>query len=290
MHRVFLLLLAIAALAPPRATEPTMLRVERSSADDLELGGELKGLPPGSTRYVRYEDLLRLPQETYTVSDDSNLQKKSEISGISLRTLARFFGAAPDDAMIVAISYDQYRTNYPRDYVAEHHPLLVLRINGQLRDHWPQSENGGPLGPYLISHPFFKPAFKVLSHEDEPQIPFGVTRIELRRESRVFGAIRPPGDWPADSPVAQGYAIARQDCFRCHNMGAEGGTMAGRSWLQLADRARDNGKRFRQTICNPASVTAGAKMPPHMGYDDATLDALTAYFRTFSSAGKGSPR
>jgi cytochrome c1 len=169
--------------------------------------------------------------------------------------------------------------------VAAHHPLLVLRINGQLRDHWPKSEYGGSLGPYMISHPFFKPAFKVLSHEDEPQIPFGVTRIELRRESRVFGAIRPPGDWAEGSAVAQGYTIARQDCFRCHNMGAEGGTMAGRSWMQLAKGAQEDGNRFRQTIRDPASVTPGAKMPGHTDYDDATLDALTAYFRTFSTVG-----
>jgi mono/diheme cytochrome c family protein len=285
MHRAFLLLLAIAALALPRATERIALHAERSSPDDLELGGELRGLPPGSTRYIRYGDLLRLPQETYTVSGDSNLKGKSKIEGVSLEVLARFFGEAPDDAMIVAICYDQYRTNYPRDYVAAHHPLLVLRINGQLRDHWPKSEYGGPLGPYMISHPFFKPAFKVLSHEDEPQIPFGVTRIELRRESRVFGAIRPPGDWAEGSAVAQGYTIARQDCFRCHNMGAEGGTMAGRSWLQLAKGAQEDGNRFRQTIRDPASVTPGAKRPAHTDYDDATLDALTAYFRTFSTVG-----
>ncbi len=283
MHRAFVLWLAITALAQAPVPEQTILHVERSSPGDLEVGGELRGLPPGSTRYIRYEDLLRLPQEKYTVRDDSNLGGTAEIQGISLETLARLFGkAASDDAMVVAICYDEYRTNYPRDYVAAHHPVLVLRINVETRERWPKSENGGPLGPYLISHPFFKPAFKVLSHEDEPQIPFGVTRLELRRESVVFGAIRPPGDWAAGSAVAEGYAIARQDCFKCHNMGAEGGTMAGRSWRQLGEDAEENGTRFRQTIRDPASVTAGAKMPAHTDYNDATLDALTAYFTTFA--------
>jgi cytochrome c1 len=138
----------------------------------------------------------------------------------------------------------------------------------------------------LISHPFFKPAFKILSHEDEPQIPYGVTRIEVHRESVVFGAIRPSGKWPPDSQVGQGYMIARQDCFRCHNMSSEGGTMAGSSWLRLAALANNDGKKFRQTIRNPASVTPGAKMPAQPGYDDATLDALTAYFKTFATAGR----
>ena len=283
--RAFLLLLAGAALAaPPAADSGSILHVERSSPGDLEVGGELRGLPPGSTRYIRYQDLLRLPQETYTVRDDSNFPGKTQIAGIALGALVRVFGRKLDDPLIVAVCYDQYRTNYPVDYLVAHHPLLVLRINGLLRDQWPPSENGGPLGPYLISHPFFKPAFKILSHEDEPQIPFGVTRIELRRQWMVFGAIRPPGNWPPDSAVAQGYIIARQDCFRCHNMGAQGGTMAGRSWLKLAERANEDGQSFRQTIRNPASVTPGAKMPAHADYDDATLDALTAYFKTFAAA------
>jgi hypothetical protein len=243
-------------------------------------------VPAGSPRYIRYEDLLQMPQETSTVSDDSNFRGKTEIGGVALETLARLLGATPGDAMIVAICYDQYRTNYPRDYLAAHHPVLVLRIKGQLRDHWPPSENGGPLGPYLISHPFFKPAFKILSHEDEPQIPYGVTRIEVRRESVVFGAIRPTGKWPPNSQVAQGYVIARQDCFRCHNMGAEGGTMAGASWLKLAELANDDGKKFRQIIRSPTSVTPSAKMPAQPGYDEATLNALTAYFKTFAATGR----
>lgn len=261
----------------------TILRTQRSSPGDLEVGGELAGLPPGSTRYVRYQDLLELPQETYTVRDDFNLPRNTVISGVALTTLAHLFGQSPGSALIVAICYDRYRTNYPPDYLAEHHPLLVLRINGKLRDGWPRSPKGGPLGPYLISHPFFKPAFKVLSHEDEPQIPFGVTRLEFRRESAVFGAIRPPGNWPLGSPVEQGYRIARQDCFRCHNMRDQGGQMAGKSWLELSTVAETDPARFKRIVRAPASVTAGAKMPGEPGYDDATLDALTTYFRTFSS-------
>ena len=229
---------------------------------------------------------MKLPQETYTVSDDSNFSGKTQISGVPLTELAKLLGKQQDDLLIVAICYDKYRTNYPRDYLVAHHPLLVLRINGQLREHWPQSEYGGSMWPYLISHAFFKPAFKVLSHEDEPQIPFGVVRLEFRRESEVFGAIRPNAQWRENKQVQQGFIIARQDCFRCHNMGAEGGTMAGRSWLKLGEDANADGKRFMETVRNPASVRADAKMPAHADYDDATLDALTAYFKTFAVAGR----
>lgn len=285
MHRSLVALLAAAvaaALAGPPS--PVLLHVDRSSPGDLEVGGALAGLPDGSTRYIRYDDLLSLPQEKYTVSDDTNFRGTTEIEGVPLTALAQLLGGTTTDAMIVAICYDSYRTNYPQDYLAAHHPLLVLRINGQLRDHWPPSEFGGSMGPYMISHPTFKPSFKILSHEDQPQIPFGVTRIEVRRESVVFGAIKPVGQWAPGSQVEQGYAIARQDCFRCHNMGAQGGVLAGRSWLKLASEANSNPARFRQIIRDPASVTPGAKMEAHKDYNDATLDALTAYFKTFAPA------
>ena len=287
MLRAFLpLLVGVALGALPAADSKILLHVDRSSDGDLEVGGELAGLPPGSSRFIRYEDLLRLAQETYTVSDDSNFPPNTKIEGVSLEALAHLIGKAPKDLLIVAICYDKYRANYPPDYLAIHHPLLVLRINGQPREHWPPSEYGGSMKPYLISHPFFRPAFKVLSHEDEPQVPFGVVRIELRTESEVFGAIRPGAKGRENEQVQEGFIIARQDCFRCHNMGAEGGTMAGRTWSKLAQIANDDGRRFRQIIRNPASVNPGAKMPAHAGYDDATLNALTAYFKTFAAEGE----
>jgi hypothetical protein len=285
MRRAFLLLMWTFSLAGS-SSPCQMLHAARTSPGDLEVGGDLKGLPQGSTRYIRYTDLLRLPQETYSVRDDSNFKGTVRISGISLDQLGHLVGAPQDsDRMVVAICYDQYRTNYPTDYVAAHHPLLVLRIDGHPQGQWPVSEHGGSLGPYVISHPFFRPAFRILSHDDEPQIPYGVTRVEFRRESVVFGAIRPRGEWPAGSAVAQGYGIARQDCFRCHNQGAQGGTMAGTSWLRLASDADANPASFRQIIRDPASQNPHAKMPAHPDYDDATLSALAAYFRTFATPG-----
>jgi mono/diheme cytochrome c family protein len=281
MVRALVLLVAGSAfIAPPLADSSRMLHSTRSSPGDLELGGALLGRPSGSTSFIRYADLLKLPQESYTIDDDSNFKGKIEIEGVSLEVLARLFARPQKNPLLVADSYDHYRANYPADYMAAHHPILVLRINGQLREHWPLSEQGGALGPYLISHPLFKPAFRVLSHPDEAQIPYGVTEIDFR-DSGVFDAIRPPGDWPDTSPVDQGYRIARQDCFRCHNRGPEGGTVAKRPWARLAADAQVDGNRFRQIIHDPASVTPGAKMPPHGDYDAATLDALTAYFKTF---------
>lgn len=271
---------------PANSAKVPALLAQRSAPGDLEVGGELAGLPAGSVRYVRYEDLLTLPQESYTISDDSNFKGTAEISGVALTTLAKLFGQASHSDLIVAICYDKYRSNYPSDYLAAHHPILVLKINGQQRDKWPQSEYGGPLGPYLVSHPTFKPSFTVLSHKDEAQIPFGVTRLDFRTESVVFGAIRPQGKWATNSPVWQGYQIARQDCFRCHGLYGEGGERASRSWLVLAAWAATDSDRFQQYIHNPQALQPNAKMPAHGDYDQATLAALTAYFATFAPVRK----
>jgi hypothetical protein len=264
----------------------TLLLATRSDPGDLEIGGGLAGLPAGTVRYLRYEDLLALPQETYTVSDDTNFKGRTEISGVPLVTLAKLFGQSAHSDLVVAICYDKYRSNYPSVYLSAHHPILVLKINGQLRDKWPQSEYGGPMGPYLVSHPTFKPSFTVLSHKDEAQIPFGVIRIDFRTEAAVFGTIRPEGNWPQGSPVWQGYQIARQDCFRCHGLYGEGGERASRSWLVLAAWAATDATQFQQYIHNPQSIQSGAKMPAHGDYDQATLAALTAYFATFAPVRK----
>ena len=145
------------------------------------------------------------------------------------------------------------------------------------------------MAPYLISHPVFKPSFKVLSHDDEPQIPYGVTRIEFRREAEVYRRHpSAPLHWPEESQVQQGYVIARQDCFRCHNMGTEGGTMAGALVAPTGgDGECDTRRGSNASFMILRSVTPGAKMPAQPGYDDATLDALTAYFKTFTGARPG---
>ena len=75
---------------------------------------------------------------------------------------------------MVALSSDQYRAYYPRAYLAEHHPLLVLKVNGQGPPAWSKHADGEERGPYMISHPNFTPSFKVMSVAEEPQIPLGL--------------------------------------------------------------------------------------------------------------------
>jgi mono/diheme cytochrome c family protein len=262
------------------------LRTTRSSPLDLELGGELAGLPPGSTRYIQRGDLLALSLLTYTVTDDANFTGPTQISGVPLEELTRHLGAAPQSDMVVAICDDQYRAHYPRAYVAAHHPLLVLKINGKAPAGWPKDSEGHgmDMGPFLISHPQFTPSFKILSHADEPQIPWGVVRLEFRNEKAVFGAIAPHGPRALDPSVQDGYRIAQQNCFRCHNMGAEGGTKAVRPWLVLAAWAAASPDYFTAYVRNPRSKNPQAQMPGMSGYDDKTIAALESYFQTFATS------
>ena len=90
MARAFLLMLTSVALA---ATDTAKrFDLERSSAADLRAGGDRRHLRRGSTRLLRYEDLLRRPRQTSKVSDRSHLALKSKICGVPLETPAREMG------------------------------------------------------------------------------------------------------------------------------------------------------------------------------------------------------
>jgi mono/diheme cytochrome c family protein len=264
------------------------LHEKRASPADLEVGGELAGLSPGTTRYLTREDLLALPQVNYTVTDDSNFASPMQVSGVLLEELIRHLGAAPESDLLIAICDDLYRANYPRAYMLAHHPLLVLTVNGQPPAGWPKDSEGHgyDMGPYMISHSKFTPAFKILSHADEPQIPWGVVRLEFRDEKAVFGAIAARGPRAAESQVQAGYRIAQQNCFRCHNLGSEGGKKAGRSWQNLSAWATASPEYFAAYVRNPVAKNPHAQMPGNPAYDDSTLQALAAYFQTFSSQEK----
>jgi mono/diheme cytochrome c family protein len=278
---------ALALCSQPAASSsaPSLIsraHAERLLATDLAIGGDLAGLPPGSTRYLSREDLLSLPQVMYTVTDDANFAGPTEITGILLEELSRALAAEPVADLVVAVCADQYHAHYSREYLAEHHPLLVLKVNGRPPDRWPKyaEGHGQDMGPYMISHQTFTPSFKVLGYPDEPQIPWGVIAVEFRNEKKFLGAIAPRRD-ASDANVQAGYQIAQQNCLRCHNMGNVGGQKARHPWLVLSAWATASPEHFAAYVRNPRSPNPAAAMPANPNYDDVTLQALIAYFRTF---------
>ncbi|MBV9888866.1 MAG: c-type cytochrome [Acidobacteria bacterium] len=267
------------------AQKPLYARLawKRTSPSDLELGGDLSGTPPNTARYITREQLLALPQVSFTVTNDPNFSGATQVSGVPLEQLIQALAANPQSDLAVAICRDKYEAHYPNAYVAAHQPVLALKINGNDPAGWPKfPEGGADLGPYLISSADFKPSFKTLSHEDAPQIPWGVVRLEFQSEAVVFDAIRPRGANANSQEVQDGYRIAQQNCFRCHNSGDQGGHKAQRPWTLLTMWATASPDYFTGYIHNPKSKNPKSQMEGFPNYDSATLNALTKYFQSLN--------
>jgi len=257
----------------------------RESPSDLEVAGDVAGVPREAKVYARRSELLALPQTNFTVTDDSNFTGATKVSGVLLEDLLRDLSAAPGADMVVAICSDKYHANYPREYIAAHHPLLVLEVNGKPTEGWPKDSSGSGLemGPYMISHAKFTPSFKILAHQDEAQIPWGVIRLEFRDEKAVLGAIAPRGAHAGDQAVQDGFKIAQQNCFRCHNNGDEGGRKSGVSWTALGALAAGSPEFFTEYVRDPKAKNPKTQMAGSPEYDDATMHALIEYFLTFAT-------
>jgi hypothetical protein len=278
MKRLVAALIVAATLLLSAQTAPhsSLLHPTRQAPTDLEVGGEISG----AGQFISYQDLLQLPQVKFTTPKDANFPVPAQVSGVALDQVRHLLGADAD--MVVAICKDGYRSPYPAAYLAAHHPVLVLTVNGKSQEGWPKAENDLELGPYVIENPSFTPSFKVLSHSDEAQIPFEVVRLDFRRESEVLGAIAPPGKFAPGSPVMDGYRIAQQNCYRCHNMGPEGGRMASIAWPVIASMAKGSPEFFARYVRNPQALNPHSRMAASPGYDDQTIAALLAYFVTFA--------
>jgi mono/diheme cytochrome c family protein len=265
-----------------------ILREKRSSGLDLEVAGDLAGLPAGSLRYIAREDLKAQPQVTYTVTDDANFGGATQVRGVELEVLAREFAGSGEKALIVAVSGDLYRAHYPQGYVQAHRRVLVMEIDGEGPRSWPKSKegSGSAMGPYLISHPHFTPSFKDLGNAEEAQIPWGVVRLEFRNEEAIFGEIAPRAVNAGKAEVQAGYRIARQNCLRCHGPVSYGRLKGQITWSGIAFFADSSPRGFAAYVRDPRSVTPSAEMPGNPSYDDATVEALLAYFRTFLVKGK----
>jgi len=278
--------IAMPAVSQTHAVKKLTIASARHAEDDLEVTGMIAGLPAGAVGYVSYPELAMLPQITTTIQNDSNFadqpSKGVRITGIPLEQLAIALGALPASDLIDALCTDRYRSHYPADYIAAHHPIFALKINGERPAQWAAKTKEYDPGPYFITHANYLPRYKVLSHAEQPQIPDNVIRLNFSTVAATYGPITPRGDFPPNSPVAQGFTIAKQNCLRCHFLNGVGGTKSGIDWRSLSMWAREQPQFFERYIHDPQSVDPHAHMEGSPAYDAATLNALTAYFRTFT--------
>ena len=278
--------IAMPAVSQTHAVKKLTIASARHAEDDLEVTGMIAGLPAGAVGYVSSAELATLPQITTTIQNDSNfadqLSKGVRITGIPLEQLAIALGALPASDLIDALCTDRYRSHYPADYIAAHHPIFALKINGERPAQWAAKTKEYDPGPYFITHANYLPRYKVLSHAEQPQIPDNILRLNFSTVAATYGPITPRGDFPPNSPVAQGFTIAKQNCLRCHFLNGVGGTKSGIDWRSLSMWAREQPQFFERYIHDPQSVDPHAHMEGSPAYDAATLNALTAYFRTFT--------
>ena len=248
----------------------------------------LAGVPAGGAAYVSYAQLAAVPQVTVHVTGDENFPDADRgpgvlITGVPLDELAHALGALPGSDLIDALCDDDYRAHYPATYIAAHHPILALTIEHQRAEAWAARTHARDPGPYLITHAHFVPGAKVLAHVERSQVPANVIRLNFSTTAATFGAIAPRGPTAHDVAVQQGFAIAKQNCLRCHYQGVYGGTKSGRDWTALSTWAREQPTFFANYVRDPQAFEPHAHMAANPEYDAATLAALVAYFRTFTS-------
>ena len=283
---ILLVLCTIAGATQTHEVKKLIIASTRHAEDDLEVTGMIAGLPAGAVGYVSYAELASLPQITTALQNDSDFadqpSKGVRITGIPLEKLAKALGALPESDLIDALCTDRYRSHYPASYVAAHQPILALKINGERPAQWAAKTKEYDPGPYFITHADFVPRYKVLSHAEQAQIPDNIMRLNFSTAAATYGPITPHGDFLPNSPVAQGFLIAQQNCLRCHFLNGVGGTKSGIDWRSLSTWAQEQPKFFERYVHDPKSVEPHAHMEGSPTYDAATLTALTEYFRTFT--------
>ena len=281
-------LLLTAAHSQLKAAKPAkLLKTTRQSSTDLEVSGLLAGVTSSSHRFIRYSDLLKLPQVKATITGDENFADMHtatvHVSGVSLEVLSRMIGVAPSATFITGLCTDEYLGIFSADYLAAHQPILVLKINDLSYANWARKTHNQDPGPYLITSTKFTPAYHVLAYGEQPQVPENMVSLSFNAPQALEAAIAPAARFTSDSPQQLGFAIARVTCLKCHNVGDIGGTKAHRPWSKLIADATADPATFAKRIANPKSVDPKAAMPANEAFDTATLAALTAYFQSLST-------
>lgn len=282
-----------ACLALPAADSPSaghLLQTTRSAPSDLEITGTAVNAARDAVRYISYEHLLTLPQVTAAVIGDDNFRglphKKIVVTGVYLDVLEDSLGVDSSSDLVTAHCADGYRSDFTREYIHSHRPILAMKIDGEPVKTWVAQTHTSDPGTYFITYQDFAPSFNVLSYQEMPEIPAMVVRLHFGSSQPVFSAIAPRQGTSSDLRVMEGFRIAQQHCYRCHNMGSYGGTKAGRSWRTLGTYAAASPSTFERYIRNPKFVDPKSAMPANPEFDKPTVEALQAYFQTFAPASR----
>ena len=281
LARLLILLLAVALGGGvlPVSAAPLTLATARSSTYDLQVSGLLTG---GVTNgFVTREQLRSLGVVTVTNEHDGALKQGAAYTGLQLRDLQAALPVAPECDVIFAVCDDGYAAHFPADYVKAFQPLLILALDGKPAEEWGRSlASGVGMPPFYINSASFTPreSETAAGQKEGARYPYAVSKLVFTTTANSIGRLAlQPG---ASAAAQAGQKIALRDCLSCHDHQGIGGSNSGRPWLLLKTWSA-NTNYFRRYVKKPKSVQPAAKMPGFAQYDDAALDALTAYFREF---------
>ena len=271
-------LIALAfVVAFPCAAQTLHLNPTRHAPTDLEISGQLISLAPNTVGYLTREQLLTLPQVSAHVVGNENFTESTaiDVRGPLLETIAAALPVSRFSDLIEARCDDNYRAHYTRDFLHQHHPILVLTVNNLTPAAWAARTHQYDPSPYFVAYDHFVPAFHILSHADYAQVPANIIRLHFTAAAITFAPIAPHSPLAA---VQQGFAIAKQNCLRCHASGNTGGPKSTYTWTDLANLTRNSPGVFDSTIHDPKTINPKATMPANPEYNATTIAAIHAYF------------
>lgn len=270
-------LIACVASLPLAALE---LHPERQSPYDLALSGRLEGVPPGETRYLRWDELAALPARVLKL-DGEFVPGTQDVTVVMLTDILSNLPLAPGADTLIATCTDGYASIYTQSFIKDYRPFLVLKINDLGPDRWPPEGLKFNPGPYVISIAGqLAPGAPALLDPGHKR-PWGVNAIEIVNYADRFALLH---EGPLASPSAlasEGREIWINSCFSCHDIPQSklGGTKAVRTIQILATHAAYNADYFKTYVRTPTKLNPLAKMEAHPHYSDADLDALIAFLK-----------
>lgn len=107
--------------------------------------------------------------------------------------------------------------------------------------------------------------------------PFQMTRIEAVSFARKFPLTLPTGA-AADSDVARGFAVFREQCLRCHSVNLQGGEVGPELNIPKNITEYRSTDFLRQWIRDPNQFRARARMPPTQ-LTAREIDEVIAYLQ-----------
>lgn len=254
------------------------LHPDRLHPLDLAISGELVGLEPGKTAYLRARDLQSLPTQLLTVENYYQTGKQTA-KVVLLSDLWAALPLAPGADTLLAHCEDGYASVFPLTFIEQHRPFVILEFEGKTLEAWAELGFSFNAGPYIISvSEVLSPGVRAvldIGHKE----PWAVNRLSVIAYRARFASLYSTKTSPA---IDQGRQIWVNSCFSCH-LGPDretGGNKSGIPFGVVQSYAHHNTSYLKQYIRDPKKLVPAARMEPHPHYTDDQLNALIAFLRS----------